>query len=177
MSSLDIVLAIPLLWGLIRGFMRGFIIEIASLFALVLGVYGAIHFSFYMESLLVEHTEMAGSTLSVSSFALTFIAIVIGIHLGAKLLQKIISMAALGIVNRIAGAVFGLLKWLLIASYTLSFVNGFGGLGLLNDASKKDSVLYPLIVQAGPMIIPALTEANWFESVEELIPEELPELP
>ena len=45
MSIIDIVLGALLLFGLIRGAMKGLFVEIASLFALVLGVFGAIHFS------------------------------------------------------------------------------------------------------------------------------------
>ena len=48
MNYIDIILAIPLVWAVYRGFTKGFIIEIASLIAMVLGVYGAIHFSYFI---------------------------------------------------------------------------------------------------------------------------------
>ena len=41
-SPLDIVLAIPLLWGAIRGFRKGFILELTALAALFLGAYAAL---------------------------------------------------------------------------------------------------------------------------------------
>ena len=44
MSVIDIVLGALILFGLIRGLMKGLFVEVASLVALIAGVYGAIHF-------------------------------------------------------------------------------------------------------------------------------------
>ena len=44
-SPIDIVLAIPIIWGAIRGFRRGLILEVTSLVALFLGAYAALFFS------------------------------------------------------------------------------------------------------------------------------------
>lgn len=173
MQTIDIIIAIPLLFGLVRGLMRGFIIEVASLVALILGVYGAIHFSFFAEGLLKDNADLEGNTLSLAAFALTFIAIVILIHIGARFLQKILQMAALGIVNRIAGGVFGLVKWVLMLSYLLVFINGAGGgqLGLISEEAKQKSILYQPIVSAGPTILPMITESSWYQDLEVEIPE------
>ena len=45
MAIIDIIIGALLLFGLIRGFSKGLFVEVASLVALVAGVYGAIHFS------------------------------------------------------------------------------------------------------------------------------------
>ena len=45
MNYLDIIIIIPLIWGAYKGFRKGFIIEIASLIALILGIWGGINFS------------------------------------------------------------------------------------------------------------------------------------
>ena len=44
MNYLDIILAIPLLWGLYKGISKGIVKELAALIALA-GVYGAVHFA------------------------------------------------------------------------------------------------------------------------------------
>jgi membrane protein required for colicin V production len=54
MNTLDIILAAILLFGLVRGFMKGLFVELATLVALLLGVYGAIHFSYLISDFLVE---------------------------------------------------------------------------------------------------------------------------
>ncbi len=167
MNTLDIILLVPLAFGLVRGFMRGFIIEIASLVALVIGVYGAIHFSFFAEDLIKENANLEGNTLSIAAFATTFIIIVLGIHLGARVLQKVLSLAALGLVNRIAGGVFGFLKWGIIASFSIVFLNGMGGgLGIISNESKKDSMLYEPVAMFGPTILPLVTESSWYKELK-----------
>ena len=52
MGVLDIILSVLLLFGLVRGFMKGLFVEVASLVALIAGVYGAIHFSYFAASFL-----------------------------------------------------------------------------------------------------------------------------
>ena len=47
MNTLDIILAVILIFGFVRGLSRGLFVEVASLLALILGIYGAIHFSFF----------------------------------------------------------------------------------------------------------------------------------
>lgn len=167
MNTLDIILLVPLALGLVRGLMRGFVIEIASLVALVIGVYGAIHFSFLAEELIKENANLEGNTLSIAAFAVTFILIVLGIHLGARVLQKVLSLAALGLVNRIAGGVFGLMKWGIIASFVIVFLNGFGGgLGIISQDLKKESILYEPIALFGPTILPMITESTWYRELK-----------
>ena len=48
MNYLDIVIAILLLYGLIKGFTNGLIKEITGLLGLIVGVYVAINFSSYL---------------------------------------------------------------------------------------------------------------------------------
>ena len=50
MNYLDIVIAIPLLYGLIKGFTNGLIKEITGLLGLIIGVYVAINSSSFFFS-------------------------------------------------------------------------------------------------------------------------------
>jgi membrane protein required for colicin V production len=43
-SFIDIVLGLLLLYGLFKGVQNGLLVELASILALVAGLYGAIHF-------------------------------------------------------------------------------------------------------------------------------------
>ena len=49
MNYLDIIIVVPLLYGLIKGFSNGLIKEVTTLTALLVGVYVAIKFSLYLE--------------------------------------------------------------------------------------------------------------------------------
>ena len=54
MNTIDIILAIALGFGFIKGFYKGFIVEVASLGALFLGLLGAVEFSGFIANLLNE---------------------------------------------------------------------------------------------------------------------------
>jgi membrane protein required for colicin V production len=155
MNWLDIVLAIPLLWFMYKGFRNGLIIELASLAALILGIYAALHFSFYVQGYLEENFEIAENYLYFISFALTFLIVAIIVFLAGKIIHKVVSIVALGFLNRLAGGIFGLLKAALVLSVILYFVNGFDP-GLIKSDVKDKSILYDPVESIVPMIIPRL---------------------
>jgi membrane protein required for colicin V production len=178
MNYLDLMLLIPLLYGLARGAMRGFVVEVASTVALVAGLLGAIYFSKYTQGLIQEYTEYSGDFLGILSFALTFVGIIIGIHILAKFIQKVLQLAALGLVNRVAGAVFGTLKMALICSFVLTVIKSAGlEEHILSDESKNQSWLFKPVSKVGPAILPMIQNADWFKAysfgdVEELLNEQ-----
>ena len=153
MNYIDIILAVPLLWALYRGFTKGFIIEIATLIALILGVYGSIHFSYFISDKLNLHSSFS----HLISFAITFLIIVIVIFLLAKLLEKSINLMALGIFNKLAGAFFSLLKFAFIISVLLIFINKINSkTNIISDKTKDVSLLYQPVSGLAPAIIPKL---------------------
>ena len=159
MNWLDIVLAIPLLWFLYRGFRNGLIIELASLAALILGIYAALHFSFYVQEYLEKNFEIAQNYLYIISFAITFLIVAIIVFLAGKLIHKVVSIVALGFLNRLAGGIFGLLKAALVLSVILYFINGFSP-HLIKSETKNNSILYEAVEPIVPLIIPRLDLDN-----------------
>ena len=57
MNTFDIIILALLLFGFIRGLFKGLFIEIASLVALITGVYGAIHFSYFVGNFLANRVS------------------------------------------------------------------------------------------------------------------------
>jgi len=155
MNWLDIILAIPMLWFLYRGFRNGLIIELASLAALVLGIYVALHFSFYVEDWLIDHFDIADKYLSIISFALTFLIVALLVFLAGKIIHKLVGIVFLGFINRLAGGIFGLLKTALVLSVILYFINSFDS-SLIKAEIKEDSILYEPVESIVPMLIPRL---------------------
>ena len=88
MNTIDLVFAVVLLWSAYRGFSKGFIVQLATLAALLLGILGAVMFSDYTSSLIIKNFEVSGNYLPIISFAVTFIVIVIAVHLLAKMLKE-----------------------------------------------------------------------------------------
>ena len=52
MSIIDIAIGALTLYGIIKGLFKGFFVEVASFLAIIMGVYGATHFSSYAGELL-----------------------------------------------------------------------------------------------------------------------------
>lgn len=164
---IDIVLGIMLLWSLIKGFRKGFIIELASLLALILGIYGAIKFADITASYLSNNIDLPDDYTPLIAFALTFVVIVVAVHFIARLVQKLVKMVALNFVNRFAGAVFSLLKTALILSFLLFFVDSIDqNIKVIPKQTKDNSILYYPLSGIAFKIVPAITNSEYFEILE-----------
>ena len=176
MNSLDYILLIPLLYGLYRGFTKGLIIELASLLALTLGIYGALHFSSLTFEFLSHYVEINTVYLQLVSYGLTFSIIVMFISLTGKILTMLIKLVALGFINRMMGAIFGGIKVLLILSVFISFFDRFNKqFGMINDEILSSSLMYnPIRIQAEQIYPNVLEEfEKQKESIENLNEDEL----
>ncbi|MBL4735802.1 MAG: CvpA family protein [Flavobacteriales bacterium] len=155
MSYLDIILCIPLIWGLYKGFTKGLVIQVASLLALVLGVYGAVLFSGLTQELLEANFQIDNKYLPLIAFVATFVAIVVAVHFLGKVLEKTIDIIALGLFNKIFGAVFGFLKAALILSvlvFVLELIDA--QLSVIPQKEKNKSILYGPMGELIPTIVP-----------------------
>ena len=65
MAIIDIILSALILYGLIKGLSKGFFVEVTSLLALLVGVYGAVHFSNYAAEFLSNRFEWAEKTITL----------------------------------------------------------------------------------------------------------------
>ena len=168
MNTIDLVFAVILLWSAYRGFSKGFIVQLATLAALLLGILGAVMFSDFTSSLIIKKFDVSGNYLPIISFAVTFIAIVIAVHLLAKMLNKLIDAIALGIVNRLLGVLFSVLKVAFIVSIILVLVNKADNkFNFIPDETKEKSLLYMPLSNFAPMIFPYLNFEKMKEKFEE----------
>ena len=155
MGVIDIVLGALILFGLVRGFMKGLFVEVASLIALIAGVYGAIHFSNFAAEFLQTKTEWNEKTINIVAFAITFVIIVLATALAGKALTKLANFAALGIINKLAGGVFGALKIALILSIVLNIFDKMNStITFVDEENIEGTILYKPVISLVPMIFP-----------------------
>lgn len=153
MNFLDIILGLLLAYGLYKGLKNGLFVELASLIALIAGIYGAIHFSYIAGDYLSKNMEWDEQYMNIASFVITFVAIVILVHLSAKLLTKIADFAMLGLLNKIAGGIFGTVKVAVIIGAFLIFFDGMNNtFSFINDETKSESKLYKPIKEIGAFV-------------------------
>jgi membrane protein required for colicin V production len=159
MNYLDIIILCFLGLLVFNGVRKGFIISLATLVALVLGAWAAIHFSGYISVILEQQFHPSGTWLPVLSFALTFLLIIILVLLIAKGLEKLISLAGMGLLNHIAGGIFGLLKGIVISSIILFIIAGFDPeQKLITSKAKETSIFYGYVEKVFPGMMKLLGE-------------------
>ncbi|MBC7864968.1 MAG: CvpA family protein [Bacteroidia bacterium] len=164
MNFFDIFICIPLVWGIYKGFTKGFVIEVAGIVAFFLGVWVATKFSGSMQGLF----SFAGDYKHIVSFCLLFLVSVLLIFLVAKLIDKIVKGASLSMVNKIAGAVFGGLKYTLILSVLFFVFDALeASYPILTSKTKQESLLYKPVALIAPAIIPGLDK----NKAKEMLPD------
>lgn len=161
MNILDIILGALLLFGLIRGLFKGLFVEIASLVALVAGIYGAIHFSDFAAHFLEGKVDWSEQAINIAAFAITFTVIVLVISLAGKALTKLADFAALGMLNKLLGGVFGILKVGLILSVILMLLGKMNrAIPFLDTNDTENSILYKPIASLAPMVFPYIIKED-----------------
>ena len=159
MQTLDIIFLVILAFGAVRGFMKGFIYEVAMLGALFLcyflGFKMAASVAEYLFKTFGGHPE----TLRIVSFSIVWIGISIGAWFLAKLFEGLINIAALGIFNKIAGVVFGFLKYAFLLSLFLYFFNKVDTkFNLISTDKKAESIFYYPLLRISKTVVPYLSK-------------------
>ena len=165
MNWIDFVIIALLAFGLIQGFIDGLIIEIAKLAALILGIWGAIHFSGWTAGKLYGWFDMQETWTGIVAFAITFVVIVLCINLLGRLLDTIVKSVSLGFVVKTLGAVFGVIKTALILSVIFVFLNTINEKRhFLPSATIEKSFLYNPIADIIPAIFPIVEGGDLLDS-------------
>lgn len=154
MKIIDIILAVLIGWGIVKGIYKGLFAELATLVALVAGLFVAIKFS----GLLVGDKPGGGG---LTMFFVVFIATVIGIYMLAKVFTKLAEAGGLGLVNRILGGLFGGIKVCLIVSVLLNFFLKINSTHIFAaEETLQNSIFFYPVLSVSNYIFPVLKV--WF---------------
>lgn len=157
MNYIDIILGVLLIIAAIRGFVKGFVVELASLLALILGVWGAIHLSHFTAEVLVNNLNFESEHTSIVAFVITFIIILVVVHVLGKVVTKLVEALALGFINQLAGLLFGVFKSAVILSIFLLFFDRINQNGdLISQETIEKSQVYEPLKSVVPTLLPFL---------------------
>ena len=155
MNYIDIILLVLLILSAFGGFKNGLIAEVVSLAALVLGIWGAIEFSYITVEFLTEKLNLNTEHLNIISFIVTFVVIVILVHIVGNTINKMVEAVTLGFVNKLAGMVFAVLKSALILSIILLIFDRIDkDVKILPEKAKSESRMYEPIKNFAPSLLP-----------------------
>jgi membrane protein required for colicin V production len=178
MNWIDLIIIIILGVALVRGFTDGFVKEVASLAALILGIWGAIRFSTFTAGKLYEWFDMTGQYVGIVSFLVTFGVIVVLINFVGILVDKIVDTVSLGFLNRLLGIVFGFFKAVLILSVFFVILNAIDvRRPFLPKEKIEESIFYNPISDVAPALFPIIGEGDFMKSFERFrkTPDAVPE--
>ena len=161
MNFIDILIIIPVLWGFWRGFMKGVVMEVATLVAFFLGVWGGMKFSDLIAGYIREWFTTESPYVPLIAFGLVFVAILIAVFALARFIDKSMEKSPLTIFNKLAGGAFGGFKFLLILSVLFFVVDAVEkSVTVIPPEIKDNSLLYRPVASVAPKVIPGLRESD-----------------
>lgn len=167
MLFVDILFAITLAYALYNGLKNGLFVELASFFSLLIGIYVAIKFSSFIRTILESWFSWNPKHIQIIAFILTFLLVIIGIQMAAKLFSNMANFAYLGWLNKLSGALLSILKTVLILSVLIGFVEKINfNNWLLSQKTKENSLFFHPVQETAQFVYPSLNECYDFVKEE-----------
>jgi len=156
MSYLDIVILIPALWFGYKGFTHGLIRELASLLALISGIYAAFVFTD-----LVAGWICNPNIPKEVYFAITFLGVLVAVFLVGKFVERIIKLVIPEFINNLLGGLFGIAKVMVVFSTVFYFTHSVDSQRvILSEKTVEKSITYKYVEPLVPKL-KAWYEAKW----------------
>ena len=153
--GIDIVLLLCLAWGAYKGFRKGFIIQSCIILALVLAIWGGFAFTGKLEPFMQKHFRMNDVVAHVISFIIVFLLILIFVYTSGYFVSKVADAVALGMINRLSGAAFGMLANALILSVLILLFEPVNQKKkFIEPETLEKTYLYKPVSKIGPAILP-----------------------
>jgi len=148
LSTFDLFLLMPVAYGAIKGFFRGFVLEISSLAAfVVVMVFGVKLVGLFTPWV---HDVVGDSAWYVVflPYLLVFIGIGFAVRFLGIVVKKMVHLTPLGLLDRLAGAALGAAKW----AFALALLVYFAHLSGLDKSMQtvRESEVYPFFVDVAP---------------------------
>jgi membrane protein required for colicin V production len=125
LSIFDWVLIVLLACSTIRAFLRGFLLEIFSLVGLVAGILLA-SWNYNALAMSLSRWITPFTTAQIVAFLFIAIGVMIVCGLAGRLLRSSASAIGLGLIDRLLGAVFGLVRGCLLGIALMMVLAAFG---------------------------------------------------
>jgi membrane protein required for colicin V production len=161
MNFIDILILIPVLWGFWRGFMKGVVMEIGTLVAFFLGVWGGMKFSDLLAGWIRDWFDSQSPYIPLIAFAVIFVGILMLVFAVAKFIEKAMEKSTMSVFNKIAGGIFGCFKFILILSVLFFVIDAIEkSITVIPPKVKDNSLLYRPVATVAPKVIPGLRDSD-----------------
>ena len=148
---IDFIILLCLGWGAYRGFKNGFIIQSFTILALVLAIWAG--YAFSIAPFIQRHFGVNHLASEIYSFMSIFILTLIIVYTSGYLVSKAVNVITLGLINRLAGAAFGIFANILILSVIIFLFNKYNDNKELHKKLDESYLFHP-IGKVAPAICP-----------------------
>lgn len=150
-----VIVAASAIWGIFKGFVR----QIASVAALLLGLWCAFKFTSPLSTEIKEFLslQVAQNVMNVIIFAAIFLVVMILSHFIGKGIEGILKLSMLGWLNRLLGFLFGAIKatiLLSVVAYVINYANNL--LHIIPQGIFSESQAYTFLLNFQQKIFPFL---------------------
>ena len=161
MTTLDIILVIPLIYALYSGFKKGIVAQLGGIVGLVIGVWLAFRYSDRLGEWLGIDPEIAYYVAFII-IVLATLALLGGV---AWAIGKLFNAVGLGLINRAGGIVLSLAKTVLILGILLmAFTSINRNTHIVSNRQFAESFFYSPIVRLTEYAFPFLEKA--FDAID-----------
>lgn len=147
---IDIIALALFLLALFKGLRKGLIVALFSFLAYFIGLAAALKLSVAMAEYIGSNVTVSQRWLPFIAFLLVFLAVVLLVRLGAKLLEGLVQTVLLGWANRLGGFLLYVLVYFFIYSILLFYA---AQLHLIKPATIQSSSTYDWIEPYAPGLI------------------------
>ena len=153
------------------GFIKGFTKQAFAVVGLILGIILGTLFYKPFADFLRETMNMPDRPASIMAFFIILLVVPLICGVLGNLLSKLIHIASLGFIDRLLGAAFGLLKYLLIMGLIIMLLDMTGYSDkIINRTERRQSKMYVYVRNVTSFCL-QWTWDKIQDSAEELVPE------
>ncbi len=147
-TVVDVVILVILFFFLLNGIRRGLIRQVLHVVGIIVAFIGAFYLAHYLAHYIHGRFYVDHRVSLVISAVVLFVGIIVLFHFIGLALQKVARITLLGPLDRIGGAVFGLLKGALLVSLLLVIALSIP----LPSTVKNELVRDPLVAAMYPVL-------------------------
>lgn len=153
----DIFILIIVVFSLIKGFMSGLVMQLSSLIGLIVCAFFAGQVATFITPYLLSVISADEYITKPLAYLLAFLIIIFAVMIIGKAIDGFFKAIMLGFVNRLAGAVFSIAKWILLISILLNLLIGFDkNQTVIKPDVRENSLTFSHIQKIAPHFIPFL---------------------
>jgi membrane protein required for colicin V production len=168
MLIVRIIIAVVLAGFLIAGLRRGLIRQVLEVVGLILAFVMAFYFAQALAAWIAGQADVGYNIALIIAAVVIFVGIIVFFHWIGILMQKFFKMTILGLFDHVAGAVFGLVKGLLLISLVLVIILAAPFPKDVQEQILEDPVtasIYPVLPVMYDLIVTHLPGGESFEKI------------